>query len=148
MRSYVFCPVSDKRIDEHAARINGALTFLLLGVFAITGSVIPVIFLAGDFFLRAFNFGQYSILAVSSRNIIKYLQINQNLINAGPKIFAARIGLLLSSIIVIPFLLNLPVLAYSVAGILAFFSFLESALGLCVACEIYPFLYKFLYKVR
>jgi hypothetical protein len=148
MRSYVFCPVSDKRIDEHAARINGALTFLLLGVFAITGSVIPVIFLAGDFFLRAFNYGQYSLIAVSSRNIVKYFQIDQNLINAGPKIFAARIGLLLSSLIVLSFLLNLTVLAYSVAGILAFFSLLESAFGLCVACEIYPFLYRLLYGVR
>ena len=146
IRSYVFCPVSDKRIDERAARINGAITFLLAVSFLATGSIIPVIFLAADFFLRSGDYSKYSLIAVSSRNIVKYFNLSEVLINAGPKIFAARIGLVFSSIILLSYFFDANVISYAFAGILAFFSFLESVFGLCVACEIYPFIYKIVSK--
>jgi hypothetical protein len=74
--------------------------------------------------------------------------LQQNLINAGPKIFAAHIGLIFSCLIIISFVLNSFLPAYSLAGVLLLFSFLEAAYGICVACEIYPFVYRVLYKVK
>jgi hypothetical protein len=68
------------------------------------------------------------------------------MINAGPKIFAARIGLIFSALIVLTYLLNAKILAFIIAGILGLFSFLEAFFGLCVACEIYPYIYRFLYS--
>jgi hypothetical protein len=38
--------------------------------------------------------------------------------------------------------------ALTLAGLLGLFSFLEAAFGFCVACEIYPFVYRLLYKVK
>jgi hypothetical protein len=48
MKIYAICPVSDKKVNEKAARINGAFTFLLLIVAGLTQSVIPLIFLTFD----------------------------------------------------------------------------------------------------
>jgi len=148
MKSYALCPVSDKKINERVARINGAFTVLLLIVFSLTQSIIPVVFLAIDFLLRASDYSKYSLIGISSNGIVKYFALNDNFINAGPKIFAARIGLVLSSLIIITFILNAYLSAFVLAGILGLFSFLEATLGLCVACEIYPFVYRLLYKVK
>jgi hypothetical protein len=74
--------------------------------------------------------------------------LKQNPINAGPKFFAARIGLLFSSLIVISFVFSSFLSAYSLTGVLLLFSFLEGFLGICVACGIYPFVYRVLYKVK
>jgi hypothetical protein len=148
MKSYALCPVSDKKVNERVARINGIFTVLLIVVSGLTRSIIPVIFLATDFYLRSFDFARYSLVAVSSRGIVSYLHLNATMINAGPKIFAARIGLILSSLIITLFFFHAYLPALSVAGILGLFSFLEGAFGICVACEIYPFVYRFFYKVR
>ena len=144
MKSFAFCPVSDKQINERVARINAAFTVLLLLVFLITRNMVPVMFLAVDFLIRATDYSKYSLVAISSRGIVKYLSINSLLINAGPKLFAARIGFLLSLLIIAAFLLKAFTLASSLTAILILFSFLESVFGLCVACEIYPFVYRIL----
>ena len=113
-----------------------------------TQSVIPVIFLTADFLLRAFNYVRFSPVAISSRGIVTYLSLSNKFINAGPKIFAARIGLVLSSLIIVAYALNAYTTAFALGGILGLFSFLESAFGLCVACKIYPYVYRLLYKAR
>ena len=38
------------------------------------------------------------------------------------------------------------ILALVIAGTLGLFSFLEAAFGLCVACEIYPLVYRLVYS--
>ena len=148
MRSYAVCPVSDKKVNERVARINGLFTVLLLVFAGLSHSIIPVIFLAADFFLRSFDFSKYSLVAVSSRGIVTYLGLSASMINAGPKIFAARIGLILSSLIITLFFFHTYLPALSIAGILGLFSFLEGAFGICVACEIYPILYSLIYKSK
>ena len=70
MKTFALCPVSDQKINERVARINGAFTVILLILSALTQSVIPVIFLAIDFLLRAFNYIRYSPVAISSRGIV------------------------------------------------------------------------------
>ncbi|NJK87500.1 MAG: DUF4395 domain-containing protein [Bacteroidales bacterium] len=146
MKTFAFCPISDKRIDERVARTNAAFTVLLILLFAITQSVLPIVFLVIDFLIRASDNAKYSLLAITSKGIVNNLQWNRVMINAGPKIFAARIGFFLSTLIAIAFILNFKIFAFVLGGILGLFSFLEALLGLCVACEIYPFLYRFLYK--
>ena len=146
MRSYAICPISDKKINERVARINAAFTVLLLIIFGLTSSVFLILFLAFDFLLRATSYSKFSLVGISSRNIVRYLPFDIHLINAGPKIFAARIGLVLSSVIIIATLANIGWLSFGIAGILGLFSFLEAAFGICVACEIYPFVYKVFYE--
>lgn len=147
-KSYALCPVSDKKINETVARINGVFTVLLLFASGLTLSIIPVVFLATDFFLRSSNFSKFSLIGISSRGVVRYFGFNEALINAGPKIFAARLGFIFCSLIIISFVLKAYLPAFAFAGVLGLFSFLEATFGLCVACEIYPLIYRFLYKVK
>lgn len=148
MKTYAICPISDKRINERVARVNAAFTVFLLILFGFTDSVFIIFFLTFDFLLRATSYSKFSLVGVSSRNIVRYLPFDIHLINAGPKIFAARIGLVLSSLIILANLTDIGWLAFGIAGILGLFSFLEAAFGMCVACEIYPFAYKIFYNNR
>lgn len=145
MKTYAICPISDNRINERVARINAVFTILILILFGLTGSVFLILFLAFDFLLRATSYSIFSLVGISSKNIVRYLPFDVLLINAGPKIFAARIGLVLSSLIILANLTGIGWLALGIAGILGLFSFLEAAFGICVACGIYPFVYKLLY---
>jgi len=146
MKTYALCPVSEKKVNERVARVNATFTVLLIAGFLYTQNILFVAFLAIDFFLRTTDRAKYSLVAISSKNIIKYLQVKELMINAGPKIFAARIGLVLSSLIILSYILNAKILAVVIASILGLFSFLEASLGLCVACEIYPYVYRLLYS--
>jgi hypothetical protein len=146
MKIHALCPISEKKVNERAARVNATFTFLLVAGFLFTQNIFFIAFLAFDFFLRTTDRAKYSLVAISSKNIIRYLRVKELMINAGPKIFAARIGLIFSSLIIISYVLNAKILALVIAGILALFSFLEAAFGLCVACEIYPYVYRFLYS--
>jgi hypothetical protein len=146
MKTYALCPISEKKVNERIARLNAAFTVLLIAGFLFTQNIFLVAFLAIDFFLRTSDRAKFSLVAISSKNLVKYLQVKELLINAGPKIFAARIGLVLSSLIILSFILKAKILALIIAGILGLFSFLEAAFGLCVACEIYPYVYRLLYS--
>jgi hypothetical protein len=148
MKSYALCPVSDKKINERVARINGAFTVLLLIFSGLASSILPVVLLAIDFFLRSSVFSGYSLIGISSKAIVRYLGLHENIINAGPKIFAARLGFILSSMSIMAFAFHASLPGFFLAGILGLFSFLEAVFGVCVACEIYPFVYRFLYKVK
>ena len=146
MKTYAFCPISDRKINEQVARVNATFTVFFLIVFAYTGSLWLMSFMVIDFLLRGTSFAQYSLVGITSKQIVKLLPVEVQLINAGPKIFAARIGFILSSVVLMATVFDLNTLALSVTGILGLFSFLEAAFGFCVACQIYPFFYNFLYK--
>ncbi|ADQ78462.1 CDP-alcohol phosphatidyltransferase [Paludibacter propionicigenes WB4] len=142
MKSTAFCPISDRRIDEHVARLNGAFTVVLLSVFLVSGSIIPIVFLLIDFGLRSGRWYRYSVLSSVSKIIAQTVGLKPALINAGPKIFAARIGLVFNIAIIFSFLAGWNTPALILAGIFTTFAFLESAFGICVACLIYPVVYK------
>lgn len=147
MKTYAICPISDKRINERVARVNGAFTVLLLILFGVTSQWFIPAFLAVDFLMRSGRLSKYSPVGYSSRNIVQILSLEELLINAGPKIFAARIGLVFSVIILLASLTGLNATAFVLATVLGVFSFLEAAFGICVACKIYSVLYKLLYKI-
>ena len=146
MKTYAICPISDKKINERVARINGAFTVLLLILFGFTGQWFIPAFLAVDFFMRSGNLSRFSPVGYSSRNIVKLLSLEELLINAGPKIFAARIGLVISSVILVASVTGMNLTASAFAAVLGIFSFMEAAFGICVACKIYPLMYRFLYN--
>jgi hypothetical protein len=148
MRSIALCPISNHKINEKVARINAGFTVLLLILFFTTQSIIPIIFLAIDFLFRSIELSRYSIIGITSKSFVSFLSVQGSLINAGPKVFAARIGLVFSSLIIISYFINASISMYFLTATLGLFSFLEFSFGLCVACEIYPFIYRILYKIN
>ncbi len=146
MRSYAFCPITESKINERVTRVNAVLTLLMLIAFALTQNVVLMGVLAVDFFFRAIPYSKFSLVVMTSRNLVKYFPDDVSLINAGPKIFAARIGALITVLIVLSMAFSLSSLAIALTGLLGIFAFLEGAFGICVACKIYPYLYDLLYK--
>lgn len=145
MKTYALCLISDKKVNERIARVNAIITVVLLLTFIFTHNIFAIVFLAVDFFLRATGFSKYSLIAFTSQSVISWLPLKDHFINAGPKIFAARIGLVLTSLVVLSLLLSFSSLSFVLAGILGLFSFLEGVFGFCVACRIYPVLYRVIY---
>jgi len=105
-----------------------------------------VFFLVADFFVRSIEKPQYSPLAIISKFILKRLKVNPQLINAGPKIFAARIGLLFAVLVSLSVVFGLGTTAIIFTVIFGICALLEAAIGFCVACRIYPVVYKLIYQ--
>ena len=148
MNTYAKCPISSKRIDERVARLNGLFTFLLVTLFIFTRLLYIPALLAFDFLMRSTNLSKYSPLGLLSRTIVKLSSSKKKLVNAGPKTFAARTALIVSSVIFIFPLIGMYYSALVLACILALFSFLETAFGYCVACKMYPHLTRMLQRAN
>lgn len=146
MQTNAFCPISYKKIDENVARLNGLFTVALLAIYVLTSSLIPVVFLVLDFLARGFDKPGYSLLARVSKFLLTTLKVQPQLINAGPKLFAARVGLLFSVLVVVTALPGWNTVALVITLVFGICAFLEAAFGFCVACKLYPFVYKLTYQ--
>jgi len=136
------CPITDKRINKNVARLNAFLTVLLVLSFFISRSWYFFVILIVDFFIRGFIDSRYSLICIISKWITQALNIKGKLINAGPKIFAAQVGLVFSVFSLSFLLLHYNIFSLVFIGVLGVFSFLESAFGFCVACKLYRFFRK------
>lgn len=132
--------LEDARINENKVRLNALWVFTLVTVGIFYFSLPIALFLAADFFLRGFNLGRYSPLAKLSDVAIKLFNIGSKPIYQAPKRFAARIGFVLSILIVASLLVQLTTIALALSIIFSVFAFLESFLGICAGCYVYQFL--------
>ena len=137
-----FCPVSSLMIEESKSRMNAALSLLILLGYLYTLSFWVILFLGIDFALRGFGRGAYSPVALLAGWLVKMFNFQNRRINAGPKIFAARIGFVFCAAVVLLMLIHLPTTAFVVAVVLTLFAFLEAVFGFCMACYIYPYVLK------
>lgn len=133
------CPVSQRNVNENVSRLNAFFTFVFVIVFLTSGNIwfLPVIII--DFILRLIIEGKFNPIIRFNVLILDYLKSPKILINAGPKIFAARTGLTLTVIAFLFALFGLNQAATITMIILGFFAFLEFSFGICVACKIYPY---------
>lgn len=146
MYTNAFCPITDVSVNERAARINALITLAITAGAIGLGQPHWLAFLAVDFYLRAFGFQHLSPLARCSNWLVVRFGLGTRRVNAGPKLFAARIGLIFSLLVVIFAFAGFHTLALSIAGILGFCALLEGFFGFCVACAIYPLVYRWVYS--
>jgi hypothetical protein len=132
------CPVSFEKIDENVARINAAQAVVLLLFFLFSPWKWLILIVAADFCVRSFWQPKYSLFVMISRQIIALLKLKPVLVDAAPKIFAARIGFLFSCLLTVCWLLHLGTAALIIGLMFAGCAFLEAAFRFCVACTMYP----------
>jgi uncharacterized protein DUF4395 len=137
------CPISFERINERVARVNGALTVLSMIVFLFTPFKLIALILGADLFIRGFLKSSNSFYSLLSRNILQTFKVKPVMTNAGPKIFAAKVGFIFCGIISLFHFLNMPAVCFIFGAVLLFFAFLEAAFSFCVACRMYPYMPKF-----
>jgi hypothetical protein len=124
------------RVNETAIRfIGGFVALLTIATIASNLLWIPL-YLAIDFFFRAFT-DIKPPLGLLAKFITEKFQLKPKLTFAPPKKFAAAVGFVFSLTITILLLLNLKVTALITAGVLLICAILESAFGICVGCYVY-----------
>lgn len=131
------CPVSGIKIDEKVARCNAFITIIVLGAFLITGWEWIIFLLTVDFFLRGFFKGKASPVAAISKQIVKSLDLKPEMIDAGPKFFAAKIGCIFCLAISIFSVFSAVSGVYIVGSILMICAAVEAFFGYCVGCKMY-----------
>lgn len=136
----LICPISQERIDENRVRITAFGVILSIGVYFVTGMVIIPALLTADYFIRAFTRLNKSPLSWLAHLFVNSFGTQPIWIDKAPKIFAARIGFLLTTLTTIAALLGYPLLAYVAGATLVGFAFLECGLNFCAGCWIYTYI--------
>lgn len=135
----LICPLSDERVDENQVRVTALGVVLVMGAYFVTAHPLFPAFLILDFYIRAFTSMRSSPLSWMARQMVRAIGPQPVWINKGPKIFAARLGFILSIIITLSSLFSLPLLSYVIGGGLVLFAFLECGLNFCAGCWVYTF---------
>jgi len=141
MENELICPIDNVTVNEHQIRLIALLVFITSVVYLLTTQWYLPALLAADFLLRATYQSKFSPFRILSTVVLKQLKLPFKPANRAPKIFAARIGLLFSSLVLLLHFLLFPG-AQIVAGVLILFSFLESALSFCAGCYVYTYLVR------
>ncbi|MFW6290549.1 MAG: DUF4395 domain-containing protein [Mariniphaga sp.] len=134
------CPISNEKVNERLTRLNAFFTIILVSAGFVFNSVWFPLVLLVDFFIRAFGNSRYSPVAYASTALAGLLQLGKKPIDKAPKIFAARMGFVMTLFIAMLYLTGFYTASLIVAGILVFFATLEFAFGICVGCYIYTYL--------
>jgi hypothetical protein len=135
----LICPVSPERVDENKVRVTALGVMVTMGGYFITGNALIPALLAMDFFIRAFTRFKYSPLGWLAHLTVKVMGTQAVLIDKAPKIFAARIGFVLTMITSLTAFLDLSYLAYISGSVLVLFAFLECGLNFCMGCWLYTY---------
>jgi len=131
------CVRTGIRIDEHAVRLNAFFVLVLLGAFILLASPWVAVFLLADFGLRAFRRGRLSPLLSLSRLGLRLAGRPPKPVDAGPKLFAARLGLGFCGLLCALAFSPERAAALVVAVLFALPVVLESFFGYCVGCKIH-----------
>jgi hypothetical protein len=142
----LICPISNEMVNERLTRLNAFFTILIVAAGFVFNSVIFPLVLLTDFFIRAFTSSKFSPVSLLSTGLARLLHLSKKPIDKAPKIFAARMGFIMTLVIATLFLLQFYIASIIVAGILVFFATLEFAFGICVGCIIYTYFVLPLYK--
>jgi hypothetical protein len=140
------CPISDQRVNEQVTRLNAMFTIGIIVLGFVMNSVSLFVFLMADFFIRAFTEIKFSPLNYASYHLSTAFNFPVRMIDKAPKIFAARLGFLMTTAIAVLFVFGLKISSIVVAGILIFFASLEFLFAICVGCMIYTYLVLPFYK--
>jgi hypothetical protein len=136
------CPINNKTVDERGARLCALLVLLPLGLSLCLASPWPALFLAADFGMRGLGVRRWSPVARVAQALVAVLRLAPRPIDAGPKAFAAKLGLAFSLALVLAFSLGRESLGLVVGVPFALCALLEGLFGLCVGCRVHQLLQR------
>lgn len=136
----MLCPVAGYKIDEKAARLVAG--FVVLATVSAWIASQPVaglilLFLATDFGVRAFSRPRWSPLGRLSSWFLRRIGVAPRWVDAGPKRFAARIGLGFAVALLGLSIFGAQGAYVAVSVVLGICALLESAVGFCLGCWVY-----------
>ena len=138
----VGCPISFQKTNSRIARLNAAIAVILVIIALVKPNIWIPAFLTIDFFILGF-LQKPSPRAFLSK-AVHFLLKGGTVINAGPKIFAAKIGFWASLAITLAAFFEIPEAYYAFGGVLAIAASLEALFEYCLGCKVYPHYYGIL----
>lgn len=136
------CPIEYKTVDKNIIRINAFIVFSMLLLFIISSNWMFLLMIGTDFFIRVFFGLKYSPVCFLIKRVLRLSGVKPHRINAGPKTFAARIGLMFTVLISISFVLGFSTITLMISLIFLAASGMEALFDFCMACKIYPYYNK------
>ncbi len=131
------CPIAQESVDESVVRTHACFIALLAVLFLVTSNALAVFALLYDFAVRVAGYKKLSPLYLLSSFVAKRLSLEKRPTNAGPKNFAAKIGLIFavasSLFVIVGFTQTASVLIL----ILLICALLEAIFSYCVGCQFY-----------
>jgi len=132
------CPIDAARVDQTLVRIvAGLVSLVALASFASTPTIL-LLLLAFDFLLRASGRSPCSPLYRLAQLIARMADCAPEMVNAGPKLFASRLGFVLALAALICNLSGAQFLQQLLCAVLVFCAGLEALFSVCLGCYIYP----------
>jgi hypothetical protein len=135
----MICPVSPERIDENRVRATALGVIVIMGVYFLTGNVLFPVYLTLDFAIRAFTKLNHSPLSWLAWLFVRSFGTSAIWIPKAPKIFAARIGFILTLLTSIFTSVGMSPVSVMLGSTLVVFAFLECGLNFCAGCWIYTY---------
>ena len=137
------CPIEGTLINEPTVRVVAALVAITASVGIYFQSPVIFLFLSFDFFVRGFDKKEWSLFRYFGIKTVTLIDVKEKMIDSGGKKFASKVGFILSTILTLAGFLQLPIVVYSLGGILVLFATMEAVLAYCVGCKIYSLFNKF-----
>lgn len=128
-------PKNNKYVDEHVVRMVAAQAVVITALTLYISSAWPALFLAIDFFIRAFTVYP-SPLAFVAKKIVHASGFKSKPIFAPPKKFAALLGFVFSVSITL-LLLGYTYTAIVIGVVLIVCAVLESVFNICLGCYVF-----------
>ncbi len=134
------CPISTDLVNTKLTRTYSFITFLAISFYLFTPFKEVIYISTLDFIIRVFVGVKYSPICFLIREALKIGNISPQMVNSGPKKFAAKIGLLFTVLMSISTLAGFGYTSI-VLGVIFFTAVgAEAIFGFCVACYIHSFL--------
>lgn len=140
MNNLIECPVENVTVNESKVRIIAFMVLLLAVAFLVTNSWLVIALLLFDFILRAFNYNSYSALGIISGLVVKQFKFKNKPVDRAPKRFAAIVGVVFSTLILVALIADLLTISKIITVVLIVFAALESFVGFCAGCYVYSLL--------
>ena len=144
----LICPISKELVNEKVTRTNALFTILLVIASFALNSLVPFLLLLADFYIRVFSKLKNSPLGYLSKTLVNVLGIAGKKIDKAPKIFAARLGFVMTLLMAILFIFGQTTGAKVVGIVLVLFAFLEFAFAFCMGCYIYTYIILKLFREK
>lgn len=133
------CPINFIKVDETSVRMQAGFITAIGLSFILQAHLVWLLILLYDFSIRIAGYKKGSLFYQASRLIITLASLPVHQVDAGPKQFAAKIGLVFVAAAIALYISGFVTAAGYVVGGLTLCALLEAALGFCVGCEIYPY---------
>ncbi len=143
MASNASCPISYDLVNERLTRVYSAFTFVSLLIYVVTPYKWFLLISAADFIIRVTVGVKYSPVCFLIRHSLNLLNSKPHMVNAGPKKFAAKIGLAFTVSMSLIYLFELPEIIGLVLGVFSLVAVgAEVFFKYCIACVMYGWFVK------